>query len=203
MLINSFPLKTSTWASRPTTAQVGDLITITDIGPVDEVFKWTGSRWAPLNGQCLIYSTNTTVSVTSTSSETELGSVTIPGGLMSANGILEISSLWSVTNNANTKTIRIKLGETSDPATGGTSFLSRSETSILYHQHLMIIRASNSTTSQKSTTPSLGTGFGVSTAAKQTGSYDTSTDKKLFMTGTLSVTSDTVILRGWRLMYKE
>lgn len=203
MLINSFPLKTSTWANRPTTAQVGDLITITDIGPVDEIFKYNGTRWAPINGQCLIYSTNTTVSVTGTGDETELGSVTVPGGLMSENGILEASTFWSVPNNANGKVIRIKLGETSDPVTGGTSFLSRTETTILYHQQLMIIRNANSLTAQKSTTEGLGTGFGISTSVVKTGAVDMSTDKKFFLTGDLSVTSDNVTLRGWRLMYKE
>jgi hypothetical protein len=200
---NTFEVTKYTWATRPSYAKTGDLIMITDIGPVDEVFKWTGTRWAPLNGQCLIYSTNTTVSVTGTGDETELGSVTVPGGLMSENGILEASTFWSVPNNANGKVIRIKLGETSDPVTGGTSFLSRTETTILYHQQLMIIRNANSLTAQKSTTEGLGTGFGISTSVVKTGTLDTSTDKKFFLTGDLSVTSDTVILRGWRLMYKE
>ena len=200
---NTFEVTQYTWATRPSYAKTGDLIMITDIGPVDEVFKWNGTRWSPLNGQCLIYSTNASVSVTGTGDETELGSVTIPGGLMSSNGILEISSFWSVTNNANGKVIRIKLAETTDPITGGTSFLSRTETSILYHQHLMVIRNANSTSSQKSTPVGLGTGLGTSTSSKQTGSLDTSTDKKLYLTGDLSVTSDTITLRGWRLMYKE
>lgn len=203
MLINSFPLKISTWANRPTTAQAGDLITITDVGPVDEVFKWTGFKWAPINGQCLLYSTNTSVSVTGTSSETELGSVTIPGGLMSSNGLLECSSFWTVTNSANTKTIKIKLGETSDPVTGGTAFLNRGETALLYHQHLMIIRNVNATNSQKSIRESTATGLGTTTLSNTTGSYDTTTDKKIFLTGQLANTGETITLRGWRLMYKE
>lgn len=200
---NTFEVTKYTWATKPSYAKTGDLIMITDIGPVDEVFKWTGSRWAPLNGQCLIYSTNTSVSVTGTASETELGSVTIPGGLMSSNGLLECSSFWTVTNSANSKFCKIKLGETSDPVTGGTSFLSRTETTILYHQHFMTIRNENSTSSQKSTPVGLGTGWGTSTSSRQTGSYATASDKKFFITGQLANTGETITLRGWRLMYKE
>lgn len=203
MLINSFPLKTSTWANRPTTAQVGDLIMITDIGPVDEVFKWTGSRWAPINGQCLIYSTNASVSVTGTVDQTELGTVTLPGGLVSANGILEVSSFWAMTNSANSKNIKIKIGQTSDPATGGSSFLNRTETTILYHQHLCVLRCANSTSSQKAISSTLAAGFGSTTASNFTNTYDLSTDKKIFLTGQLGNTGETITLRGWRLMYKE
>lgn len=203
MLINSFPLKTSTWANRPTTAQVGDLIMITDIGPVDEVFKWTGSRWAPINGQCLIYSTNASVSVTGTVDQTELGTVTLPGGLVSANGILEISSFWTMTNSANNKIIKIKLGQTSDPVTGGSSFVNRTETTILYHQHLCILRCSNSVNAQKAISSTISTGLGSTTASNFTNTYDLSTDKKIFLTGQLANTGETITLRGWRLMYKE
>lgn len=203
MLINSFPLKTSTWANRPTTAQAGDLIMITDIGPVDEVFKWTGSRWAPINGQCLIYSTNASVSVTGTVNQTELGTVTIPGGLMSTNGILEISSFWTMTNSANNKTIKIKHGQTTDPVTGGSSFVNRTETTIAIHQHLCILRCSNSVNAQKAISSTISTGLGTTTASNFTNTYDLSTDKKIFLTGQLANTGETITLRGWRLMYKE
>lgn len=203
MLINLFPLKTSTWANRPTTAQAGDLITITDIGPVDEIFKYNGTRWAPINGQCLLASTNISVSVTGTADQTELGSVTLPGGLVSANGILEVSSFWAMTNSANSKNIKIKIGQTSDPATGGSSFLNRTETTILYHQHLCVLRCANSTSSQKAISSTLAAGFGSTTASNFTNTYDLSTDKKIFFTGQLANTGETVTLRGWRLMYKE
>lgn len=203
MLINSFPLKTSTWANRPTTAQVGDLIMITDIGPVDEVFKWTGTRWAPINGQCLLASTNTSVSVTGTVDQTQLGIVTLPGGLMSANGILEISSFWTVTNSANSKILKIKIGQTSDPVTGGSSFFNRTETTITIHQHLCFLRSANSVNSQKTISSTLATGLGSTTATNFTNTYDLSTDKKIFLTGQLGNTGETIALRGWRLMYKE
>lgn len=203
MLINSFPLKTSTWANRPTTAQVGDLIMITDIGPVDEVFKYNGTRWAPINGQCLLASTNASVSVTGTVDQTELGTVTLPGGLVSANGILEISSFWTMTNSANNKIIKIKLGQTTDPVTGGSSFFNRTETTISIHQHLCILRCSNSVNSQKAISSTISTGLGSTTASNYTNTYDLSTDKKIFLTGQLANTGETITLRGWRLMYKE
>ena len=200
---NTFEVTKYTWATRPSYAKTGDLIMITDIGPVDEVFKWTGSRWAPINGQCLLASTNTSVSVTGTVDQTELGTVTIPGGLMSTNGILEISSFWTMTNSANNKTIKIKHGQTTDPVTGGSSFVNRTETTIAIHQHLCILRCSNSLNVQKAISPTISTGLGSTTASNYTNTYDLSTDKKIFFTGQLANTGETITLRGWRLLYKE
>lgn len=203
MLINSFPLKTSTWANRPTTAQVGDLIMITDIGPVDEVFKYNGTRWAPINGQCLLASNNTSVSVTGTTSQTELGVATIPGGLVSSNGMLEIYCFWSMTNSANTKTTRIKLMETSDPVTGGTGYHGIANSTILYHQMTVRIHSANSTSSQKGVGYWQAGGVGSLAQAPVTSTYNFSTDKKIQLTGQLTNTGETITLRGWRLMYKE
>lgn len=200
---NTFEVTKYTWATKPSYAKTGDLIMITDIGPVDEVFKWTGSRWAPINGQCLLASTNTSVSVTGTVDQTELGTVTLPGGLVSANGILEVSSFWTMTNSANNKTIKIKIGQTTDPATGGSSILNRIETTIAIHQHLCILRCANSTSSQKAIASGLSAGLGVTTLSNFTDTYDLSTDKRIFLTGQLANTGETITLRGWRLIYKE
>lgn len=200
---NTFEVTKYTWATKPSYAKTGDLIMITDIGPVDEVFKWNGTRWSPLNGQCLIYSTNASVSVTGTVDQTELGTVTLPGGLVSANGILEISSFWTMTNSANNKIIKIKLGQTTDPVTGGSSFVNRTETTISIHQYLCILRCSNSLNVQKAISPTISTGLGSTTASNYTNTYDLSTDKKIFLTGQLANTGETITLRGWRFMYKE
>ncbi len=200
---NTFEVTKYTWSAKPSYAKTGDLIMITDIGPVDEVFKWTGSKWAPINGQCLLASTNTSVSVTGTVDQTELGTVTLPGGLVSANGILEVSSFWAMTNSANNKIIKIKIGQTSDPVTGGSSFVNRTETTILYHQHLCYLRCVNSVNSQKTISSTLATGLGTTTSSNFTNTYGLSTDKKIFLTGQLANTGETITLRGWRLMYKE
>ncbi|MGE3607995.1 MAG: hypothetical protein AB7I27_00305 [Bacteriovoracaceae bacterium] len=193
----------TTWENRPLKANTYQIIKVTDIGPADELFFWTGSRWAPVNGNIVIASTNTSSSVTGTTSETELGSFVIPGGLMSSNGILEVSSFWAVTNSANSKVIRIKLSETTDPVTTGTNFLSRTETSVLYHQHMLIIRNNNSTSAQVSAPVALGTGFGTSTSTYVSAAVDMATNKKMYLSGILTNTGESVTLRGYRVVYRE
>lgn len=49
------------------------------------------------------------VSHTGTTSEATLATIPVPAGLMGANGQMVIESLWSVTNNGNNKTPRIRL----------------------------------------------------------------------------------------------
>lgn len=49
-------------------------------------------------------------SITGTLTETTLATVTVPAGTIGANGQIEIIALWSHTNNANNKTLRVKIG---------------------------------------------------------------------------------------------
>lgn len=49
-------------------------------------------------------------SVTGNTNDNIVATVTIPGGLMSANSQLRICSLWTYPNNANTKTVRTRFG---------------------------------------------------------------------------------------------
>lgn len=193
----------TTWANRPSSAKPNEIIKVTDIGPVDELFFYTGSRWAPLNGTLVLASTNTSVSVTGTVDQTELATFTLPGGLVSANGVIEISSFWTVTNSANSKIIKIKIGQTSDPVTGGSSFVNRTETTILYHQHFCALRAANATNAQKAASSTLAAGFGSTTGTIFTNNYDLTTDKKIFCTGQLANTGETITLRGYRAIYRE
>lgn len=50
------------------------------------------------------------VSVTGTTLETTLASVTIPGGLIGPSGYVQALSIWQFTNNANNKSPRARLG---------------------------------------------------------------------------------------------
>lgn len=192
-----------TWANRPASAKINDLIIVTDIGPVDEWFFWTGSRWAPVNGNVLLACSNTTSSVTGTLDQTELGSVIFPGGLMSANGVIEITTLWTMTSSGNNKRTRVSLAESTDPVTVGSYFLARVETTTVSHQHIVVIRGSNSTSSQVGATGTLGGGFGISASSLATSTYDMSTDKKIYISALLADTSETISLRGYRIIYKE
>jgi len=194
----SFDYQQYTWANRPTKALTGSFICITDIGPSDEIFRWNGTRWAPMNGSILLAQTGVRVDLTGTTTTTTLASVTVPGGLMSANGILEVHSFWSYPNNANNKTIYVKYS-----GTGGTSFLGRTETTTVINQSITLIRNTNSTSAQIGSNGGLAGGVGVGTGATITNTVNTASDSTISIMGALGVSTDTISLYGYRIIYRE
>src|SRR5207245_2719322 len=58
------------------------------------------------------------VQVTGTVAETILATIKVQGKSLGANGLIRITQFWNPTNNANAKTIRVRMG-----GIGGTDFL--------------------------------------------------------------------------------
>lgn len=129
-------------------------------------------------------------SVTSTTNETALATVTIPANTMGANGALRINMLFSFTNNANAKTLRIRLGGIS-----GTIFMAvtsiTNQASLPLHRIIMNRNATNSQITQQS---SSGQSYNVTTSAVTTGAVDTTASQDLVITGQLTNTGDTITL---------
>jgi hypothetical protein len=128
-------------------------------------------------------------SVTGTTTETTLATITIPAGSMGPNGQIEVTTLWSCTNSANNKTLRVKFGS--------TAFLNVAATTSAAIHVLTRIANRNSAASQvgspSSTTNSLGaTGASVTTAA-----IDTTADVTLAITGQLASASETLTLESY------
>lgn len=129
-------------------------------------------------------------SVTGTTAETVLASVTLPGGLMGPRGHLRLSSFWSETNNANTKTIRARLGgilgatilNDGRSATTGRSAvnhcMNRGDQASQWHWLFLSLGAN-------------GGGAGIATA------IDTSVDQLIVFTGQLAVGTDSLALNGF------
>lgn len=134
----------------------------------------------------IIYSSGSAVVLTGTTAETTLASLTIPGGLLGASGTIIVIALWSHTNNANTKTKRVKYGSFAAPYTETTSVSSRDYFSM--HQR--------STNAQVTYSAS---GFGNSASALLTGSIDSTVDQTLSITGQLASASDTLTLEAIRV----
>ncbi len=92
---------------------------VTDVGG-GSLWRSDGLTWAPVNGSVLIYKNNTpSVAHTGNTTETLLEEILIPGKLLGPNGGLRISSRVTTTNNANTKTYRVRLGTAT--GIGGTA----------------------------------------------------------------------------------
>ena len=127
----------------------------------------------------ILASSGAAVSCAADTAENTLASITIPAGAMGPNGSLRVSTLWTMTNSANNKTIQVKLG-----GTGGTAFcnlvLGAGIASARY-QHQ--IHNANSQSSQVGFVAANTVGFGTAAGANVTASIDTSAATTLVITG--------------------
>lgn len=128
-------------------------------------------------------------SITGTTTETALGTVTVPAGSMGANGALRITTLWSYTNSANNKTIRVRLGGLS-----GTPFTSLVPTTTAGQRIQTQIHNRNATNSQVSWPAANATTWGTHTSTATTGAIDTTAAQDVAITGQLSNTGETITL---------
>ena len=98
-----------TWANKPSVAPLGQIICVTDVGENGILCRGNGTKWIRMH-QINLYSLASTLSVTGTTAETTLLTTSIPANLMNKRGRLNLLGLLSLTNNANVKTLRVKVG---------------------------------------------------------------------------------------------
>ena len=176
-----------TWANKPAIAPLGQVICITDIGENGILCRGDGTKWVRMHS-VRYYDLAATVTLTNTTSETELTSVTIKGGLMGANGKLKIWPLLSMTNNANGKTIKLKMD--------GNFFYGNTRILEAQIQFLSIVRNTNSQSVQKISS-GITAGLGVTTGAVTSLTVNTSADFTISITGQLAHSGDTLTLEGF------
>jgi len=187
MPLYSKQIQDYTWANKPSVAPLGQIICVTDIGENGILCRGNGTKWVRMHN-IRYYDLGAAVSLTGTTSETTLASFTVNGGLMGAKGKLKIWPLLSMTNNANGKTLKLKMD--------GNVIYGNTRTNETHIQFVSIVRNANSESSQKIGT-GVTAGLGTSTAAIVTLSVDTSVDFVISMTGQLSSAGDTLTLEGF------
>lgn len=128
------------------------------------------------------------VPVTGVTVETTCLDLLIPGGTLGPNGQLRIGALFSCTNNANTKSVRFRVG--------GQPMLAAGITSTAGIEIERRIANRNSQSSQV-VFPSTQTTFGTTTLAMATFTVDTSVDQHVLITATPTNTGDTITLESW------
>lgn len=162
-------------------------------------YAWDGLSMQLLGGGVSVLGQSgvaQTVTAASTAEEV-LALVLLPAGITGLNGALRVWSDWNVNNNANTKTVRYRLGTT---ALGGTAwwqnstFLASATTGM---PPPMLLRNRGVANSQYARPQSNGGLTTSSTTAFMTATEDTSQDLILAITGQKAVGSDTLILEGW------
>ena len=98
-----------TWDNKPSVAPLGQIICVTDVGENGILCRGDGTKWIRMH-QVNFYNLATPVALTGTTSETTMLTVSIPASLMNKRGRLSVIVLLSLTNNANAKTVKAKVG---------------------------------------------------------------------------------------------
>ena len=181
------------WSARPASPYTGQRIRVADLGNME--FYWNGTVWLP-SGVNTIAQSAVAVPLTGTASETTLASVTIPGGLMGTNGSIQITTLWTVTNSGNTKTLRVRFGSSLGTA---TAFQAPALTTSATLQSVGIIRNRGAANSQVGGQANATSVFTNSTGSAVTGAIDTTVDQTIFISGQLATTSETITLESYRV----
>ena len=173
-----------TWANKPSVAPLGQVICITDIGENGSLWRGNGTKWVRLN-PIKVFSLSAPVVLKDTTLATTLAIITIPAGLIGANGKLKIYPLWATTNNANIKTLRLNIG--------GMLCSTMVSQSIPNNSGLLIIRNINSESVQKCSS-GLVAGIGASSGSIAAQTVDTTAATTITITGQLAVGTDTLTL---------
>ncbi len=176
-----------TWANKPSVAPLGQIICVTDVGENGSLWRGNGTTWKRLH-QIRFSDLSAPVALTGTTSETTLLTVNIPAGLIGISGKVKMYPLYSMTNNANNKTLRVKLG--------GSTAYSIVVASSSQSSALVIIRNMGSEAVQKSST-SVVTGLGNNSATLTSLTVDTSAATTITVTGQLANSADTMTLEGF------
>ncbi len=161
-----------TWANKPSVAPLGQIICVTDIGENGILCRGDGTKWIRMH-QVNFYNLATPVVLKETTAETTMLTVSIPASLMNKRGRASIIVLLSLTNNANAKTVKVKVGGQLVASTTSTN-----QSLLGFNTWLLNL---NSETSQKN-------GNAVSFT------IDTTIANDLVITGQLANAGDTVTL---------
>jgi hypothetical protein len=141
---------------------------------------------------------------TNVTSEEVLATIAVPAGAIGANGFLAVETTWSLTNNANAKTPRVRFGA-SGAGTGGTAFWAPAYASGLNGHGRCKIQNRNATNSQVAhNAPGAVTSYGLGSVAIVTAAIDTTAATEICITSQKATGTDTMTLESYTvwLYYK-
>ena len=202
--INLADIKTKSmlWVNRPEASSAnGEVFYFTDIGPNGSSWTSNGEFWSPTNGEVVLMSSGVETSITGTIIETSIGAYTLPAGLMSRVGSIDLYILFSSTNSANSKTLRVRHGDVGTIT--GTQFYNTGFSTISSIQAFCSINSNNSTTSQKGYGLfGVSSGLGLTASILVTGSRDMTQASDITLTGQLSNVADSLGVVSWSVIYR-
>lgn len=191
--------RSGTLAARPAANAVrsGSRYRATDIGVsgVGIVFISNGTIWQ-FDGPQIYARSGVAATHTGNTSETALATVTLAAGILGTNGGFMVLSTWDATNNANTKTARIRLGGIS-----GTQLMSVGVTTSPTFHDMRRVRNRNAANSQINSSQSsavLGS-WGTSGAALVTAAIDTASAQDIVLSTQLANSADSQTLASYEV----
>lgn len=174
----------------PRTGQDETWVKVVDL-PNKPLFRWSGTMWVPVTGSVILGMSAVAVVCPVDANEDILATIAVPAGLLGPNGYLRATTGWSMTNSANNKTLRLKLGATLIWSSVQTTVASLSQMSVIANRG-----AANSQVSP--TQASLGgSTFGVSTGALSTAAIDTAAGTSVVVTGQKVTAGETLTLESY------
>lgn len=186
------------WTNRPSASStIGELIYITNVGIGGSYWISNGTYWSPLNGEVTLAQSGAAIDMTGASTEQIMATYTLPGGLMTPWSQLEIIVLWSFTNSANTKILRVRLSS-ADP------YFYFAGTTTASVQNICVIRSNNSISAQKGFGIGTGgvSGLGSLSASLSAFNRNLANDSDIILTGQLANSSETITIEAYSIVYR-
>jgi hypothetical protein len=137
----------------------------------------------------ILGSSGAAVSGAADTNENTLATIAIPAGAMGLNGILRVTTLWTMTSSGNNKIVRTKLGT--------TDFGAATLTATVAYREQRQIHNRNSAASQVAFTQANGSSWGSAAGANQTGTENTATALNLLITGQKATAGETLTLEAY------
>lgn len=148
---------------------------------------------APFIGYSLLGKSGVASAHTGDTAEAILATITIPANAIGANGVLRVTSLWSMPSSANAKTLRHRLG-----GIGGTAIYSLAVTTVANMRVDSTTIAANATNAQNTISSGpRGTDLLLTGNTVVTSAIDMTAAQTLVITGQLGLGSETITLIGY------
>lgn len=139
----------------------------------------------------ILASSNVAVTAAADTAVNTLATYNMPANTMGQDGRLEIENIWTVNNNANTKTARVSFG--------GTAYNSQALASNIQQVDRTFIR-NRTTSSQYGRVSGAGAGgYGVTTGTLTTSTVDTTQAVAVLIQAQKATGSDTMTLEGYTI----
>lgn len=165
------------------------LVTLGSGGTIpNPVVTGTGGSGVPF----VIAQSYAAVSGAADTNENTLATVTIPANAMGANGLLMVDALWTVTNGADDKILRIRFSGAS-----GTQYFGATITSSATVRVNVLIANRGATNSQVGWSGPTTVSYGGSAQAAVTSAVDTTAATTLVFTGQKETAGNTLTLDGY------